>query len=74
MGHPVYIYICMYIYIATLAKRWKVQFRLGFATTTTNSTILDSNNGIQISRNYYAKEIESTVDIHRYNIYIYMHS
>ena len=28
---------------------------------------VDSNNGIQISQNYYAKEIESTVDIHRKN-------
>ena len=28
---------------------------------------VDSNNGIQIYKNYYAKEIESTVDIHRKN-------
>ena len=38
----------VFSFAVTLAKRWKVQFRLGFATTTKKLNNIDSNNGIQI--------------------------
>ena len=51
-----------------------------FANPSRNSTFqrfagvaeIDSNNGIQIWKNYYTKEIGSTVDIHRNNTVIYI--
>ena len=55
---------CVLSFSATLAKRWKVQFRQGLAIKLNN---VDSNNGILISKKYYTKYIESTVDIHRKN-------
>ena len=33
---------------------------------------VDSNNSIQLTKKYYTKEIESTVDIHRKKYYIYI--
>ena len=75
--HIFYLFRCVLSFSASLAKRWKVQFRMGLAKTLNN---IDSNNGIQISKKeYHTKEIESTVDIYRNNtvnkkeIYIYMH-
>ena len=63
--HILILFRCVLSFAATLAKRWKVQFRLGLAKTLNN---IDSNNGIQISKKeYYANEIESTVDFHRKN-------
>ena len=71
----IFLFVPLRSFSATLAKRWKVQFRLGLAKK--NSTSFDSDSGIQISKNYYPKEIESTVDIHRKNtvacIYIYVY-
>ena len=58
-----YLFHCVLSFSATLAMRWKVQFRLGLAKTLSK---IDSNNGLLISkREYYANEIESTVEIHR---------
>ena len=63
--HIFYLFRCVLSFSATLAKRWKVQFRLGLAKTLNN---IDSINGIQTSKKeHYAKEIESAVDIHRKN-------
>ena len=43
---------CVLSFSATLAKRWKVQFRLGLAIRLNN---IDSNNGILILKKYYTK-------------------
>ena len=63
--HIVNLFRCVLYYSATLAKRWKVQFRLWLAN---NSTILIQLTAYKYQKNYYAKEIESTVDIHIKNI------
>ena len=63
--HIVNLFPCVLYYSATLAKRWKVQFRLWLAN---NSTILIQLTAYKYQKNYYAKEIESTVDIHIKNI------
>ena len=44
--HIFYLFRCVLSFSATLAKRWKVQFRLGLAKILNN---IDCNNGIQIS-------------------------
>ena len=62
--HIVYLFRCVLSFSATLAKRWKVQFRLGLAN---NSTICIQITAYKYNKNYYAKEIESTVDICRKN-------
>ena len=46
--HIFNLFRCVLSFSATLAKRWKVQFRLGLAKKTLNN--IDSNNGIQISK------------------------
>ena len=51
-----YIYICI-IYIFQKPEKYILYIYI----------YVDSNNGIQITQKYYAKEIESTVDIHRKN-------
>ena len=63
--HIVHLFRCVLYYSATLAKRWKVQFRLWLAN---KSTILIQLTAYKYQKNYYAKEIESTVDIHIKNI------
>ena len=63
--HIVDLFSCVLYYSATLAKRWKVQFRLWLAN---KSTILIQLTAYKYQKNYYAKEIESTVDIHIKNI------
>ena len=45
--HIVNLFRCVLSFSATLAKRWKVQFRLGLAKNFNN---VDSYNGIQISK------------------------
>ena len=62
--HIVNLFRCILSFSATLAKRWKVQFRLGLAN---NSTMLIQITAYKYQKNYYAKEIESTVDIRRKN-------
>ena len=62
--HIVNLFRCVLTFSATLAKRWKVQFRLGLAK---NSTMLIQITAYKYQKNYYAKEIESTVDIRRKN-------
>ena len=59
-----YLFRCVLSFSATLAKRWNAQFRLGLAM---NSTMLIQITAFKYQRNNYAKEIESTVDIHRKN-------
>ena len=63
--HIVHLFRCVLSFSATLAKRWKVQFRLGLANT---STFFIQIPAYKYPKNYYAKEIESTVDIHIKNI------
>ena len=63
--HIVNLFRCVLSFSATLAKRWKVQFRLWLAN---KSTILIQLTAYKYQKNYYAKEIESTVDIHIKNI------
>ena len=46
--HIFYLFRCVLSFSATLAKRRKVQFRLGLAINLKN---IDSINGIQISKN-----------------------
>ena len=46
--HILSLFRCVLAFSATLAKRWKVQFRLGLAKKTLDN--IDSNNGIQISK------------------------
>ena len=58
------LFRCVLYFSATLAKRWKVQFRLGLAK---NSTMLIHITAYKYQKNYYATEIESTVDIRRKN-------
>ena len=60
--HIVNLFRCVLYFSATLAKRWKVQFRLGLAK---NSTMLIHITAYKYQKNYYATEIESTVDIRR---------
>ena len=62
--HIVNLFRCVLYFSATLAKRWKVQFRLGLAK---NSTMLIHITAYKYQKNYYATEIESTVDIRRKN-------
>ena len=62
--HIVNLFCCVLYFSATLAKRWKVQFRLGLAK---NSTMLIHITTYKNQKNYYATEIESTVDIRRKN-------
>ena len=62
--HIVNLFRCVLSFSATLAKRWKVQFRLWLAN---NSTILIQLTAYKYQKNYNAKEIESTVDIRRKN-------
>ena len=51
-------YIYMYnIYFSETRKKYIIHIYI----------YVDSNNGMQITQKYYAKEIESTVDIHRKN-------
>ena len=45
--HIFNLFRCVLSFFATMAMRWKVQFRLGLAKTLNN---IDSNNGIQISQ------------------------
>ena len=61
-----------YFFLCCPGEALKGPISTGVSKKTNN---VDSNNGIQISKNYYAKEIESTVDIHRKNtvIYVYIH-
>ena len=46
--HIINLFRCVLSFSATLAKRWKVQFRLELAIKLSN---FDSINGIQISKN-----------------------
>ena len=62
--HIVNLFRCVLSFSATLAKRWKVQFRLVLVK---NSTMLIHTTAYKYQKNYYAKEIESTVDIRRKN-------
>ena len=62
--HIVNLFRCVLSFSATLAKRWKVQFRLVLAK---NSTMLIHMTAYKYQKNYYAKEIESTMDIRRKN-------
>ena len=62
--HIVNLFRCVLYFSATLAKRWKVQFRLGLAK---NSTMLIHITAYKYQKKYYATEIESTVDIRRKN-------
>ena len=62
--HIVNLFRCVLYFSATQAKRWKVQFRLGLAN---NSTMLIHITAYKYQKNYYATEIESTVDIRRKN-------
>ena len=62
--HIVNFFRCVLSFSATLAKRWKVQFLLGLAK---NSTMLIQITAYKYQKNYYAKEIESIVDIRRKN-------
>ena len=62
--HIVNLFRCVLYFSATLAKRWKVQFRLGLAK---NSTMLIHITAYKYKKNYYATEIESSVDIRRKN-------
>ena len=62
--HIVNLFRCVLSFSATLAKRWKVQFRLVLAK---NSTMLIHITAYKYQKNYYATEIESTVDIRRKN-------
>ena len=62
--HIVNLFRCVLYFSATQAKRWKVQFRLGLAK---NSTMLSHITAYKYKKNYYATEIESTVDIRRKN-------
>ena len=59
-----YLFRCVLSLSATLAKRWNAQFRLVLAK---NSTMLIQITTYKYQKNYYAKEIESTVDIRRKN-------
>ena len=59
-----YLFRCVLSLSATLAKRWNAQFRLVLAK---NSTMLIQITTYKYKKNYYAKEIESTVDIRRKN-------
>ena len=61
--HIVNLFRCVLSFSATLAKRWKVQFRLVLAK---NSTMLIHITAYKYQKNY-ATEIESTVDIRRKN-------
>ena len=63
--HIVNLFRCILSFSATLEKRWNAQFRLWLAN---NSTILIQITAYKYQKNYYAKEIESTVDIHIKNI------
>ena len=63
--HIVNLFRCVLSFSAALAKRWNAQFRLWLAN---NSTILIQITAYKYQKNYYAKEIESTVDIHIKNI------
>ena len=63
--HIVHLFTCILSFSATLEKRWNAQFRLWLAN---NSTILIQITAYKYQKNYYAKEIESTVDIHIKNI------
>ena len=62
--HIVNLFRCVLSFSATLAKRWKVQFRLVLAK---KSTMLIHITAYKYQKNYYATEIESTVDIRRKN-------
>ena len=62
--HIVNLFRCVLSFSATLAKRWKAQFRLVLAK---NSTMLIHITAYKYQKNYYATEIESTVDIRRKN-------
>ena len=62
--HIVNLFRCVLYFSATQAKRWKVQFRLGLAK---NSTMLIHITAYKYQKNYYATEIESTVNIRRKN-------
>ena len=66
--HIVNLFRCVLSFSATLAKRWKVQFRLELAK---NSTMLIQITAYKYYKNYYAKEIESTVDIRRLTSFLY---
>ena len=48
--HIFNLFRCVLSFSATLAKRWKVQFRLGLAITLNN---IDSSNDIQIKKKEY---------------------
>ena len=52
--HIVNFFRCVLSFSATLAKRWKVQFRLALAI---NSTMLIQITAYKYQKNYYAKEI-----------------
>ena len=62
--HIVNLFRYVLYFSAAQAKRWKVQFRLGLAK---NSTMLIHITAYKYQKNYYATEIESTVDIRRKN-------
>ena len=57
-----YLFRCVLSFSATLAKRWNAQFRLGLSM---NSTMLIQITAFKYRENYYAKNIESSVDIRR---------
>ena len=57
-----YLFRCVLSFSATLAKRWNAQFRLGLSM---NSTMLIQITAFKYRENYYAKDIESSVDIRR---------
>ena len=60
--HIFYLFRCVLSFSATLAKRWRVKFRLGLAIKLNN---IDSNNGILISKNTILY-----IYIYMYTIYI----
>ena len=64
--HIVNLFRCVLYFSATLAKRLKVQFRLGLVNNSTNFIQITA---YKYQENDYAKEIESTVDIHIKNIF-----
>ena len=61
--HIFTLFRCVLSFSATLAKRWKVHYRLGIAK---NSMLIEIT-AYKYIKKYYSKEIESTVDIHRKN-------
>ena len=61
--------LCIYIYIYALAKRWKVQFRQGFAYFNNN---VDSKRHIIIRTAILYNEINSGQNYEKHYIYMYI--